>query len=189
MWIMPGKRPENARIKPEIYRDREQVHKTLRAAMNISIVQKLWPLTMHGQPGTGKTCAALSLTDYCGWAIYEKMQSLMATRIQASKGELYTKGQQPRKLSERDYLTQLERMELVIVDEVGMSDVPSSYERQCLHELLDARENKATILITNRTLKEISVMYGEAILSRILGGNTCECDWEDRRIACRDQAS
>src|SRR5262245_35047836 len=50
-----------------------------------------WPLFLHGQAGTGKTCAALALADHVQGSEYWTAQELCEQLIEASFGRLTVK--------------------------------------------------------------------------------------------------
>lgn len=142
-----------------------------------------WPLYLHGTPGGGKTCAALSVADTCRWSMVYTMRQVCEKKNQALRGELYAKNPQaPHKVTEADMLEYLTKVDLLVLDELGARETASDPETDLLHQLLSAREGRPTILISNRPPSELGALYGAAVVSRILAGTSLEMNGPDRRL-------
>jgi len=85
--------------------------------------------------------------------------------------------------TESDVLDEFRRPSLLVIDEIGKRS-ESEWENNLLFELLNSRygDMTDTLLIDNRTPKEIEQAIGDSIISRMIEtGGIIKCDWESFR--------
>lgn len=142
-----------------------------------------WPLVMLGPTGSGKSCAALCVLDSCRWGVYFTVRQVVEKKMQAANGELYQKNPlSPNRVGEVEMMDYLTRCELLILDEIAKRAECSPNETDIVHELLSRRHGKPTIVISNRTLREIASAYDGAVASRLSAGTVLKMDGADRRM-------
>lgn len=138
-----------------------------------------WPLFLWGPPGTGKTCAALLLLDHAS-GMYWTPDELAEDMILASKGQVhYESG---RGVTPKALWREIGQRPLVVVDELGVRSKVGEWQYQCLKRLLDAREGKPLVGISNLNLKEIVQVYDDRIASRLAAGTVFHLAGKDRRL-------
>lgn len=135
-----------------------------------------WPLFLTGEAGSGKTCAALSLSDQCGYTAYYTLCQLCDCLIAAQQGQVL----EGYRSSDRVIWKRWSEVNLAILDEIG-DFAPSEFTSKVLKKAIDSRQGKPLILISNRSLAEIEMFYGDPTASRIQGGTELETHG-DRRI-------
>ncbi len=148
-----------------------------------------WPLVFLGEPGAGKTCAALCMLDFFGrwyWIIDEWFRDVTDARLgklQWSSGARKT---------EKDVWGGIEyhqhrEPKLVVFDELGARRA-TDVQRGILSLAVDKRYGMPTIYITNLGLEELAKVYDDRIASRLsvgtvigfkgdlrLSGERCDC--------------
>ncbi len=173
---LPGLGRTVARIDPRL---RANLQRLIRAELP-------WPLFLHGPAGSGKTCAALALLDHCVTGAYVTATELAEQVTQAQQGRLTWQGEPgyagtlwPEMLWES-----LSRKKLVVLDELGTRDQsPSDHHYECVKRLLDLRQGKPLIAISNLGLERIEALYDDRIASRLAAGTVIRLDAQDRRLA------
>lgn len=146
-----------------------------------------WPLTLIGNAGIGKTCAALCLADYvngrCWLTTLEELCDVLqlirkakSTPVFAYREENWSAGFLWEKYEDYD---------LFIIDEIGVK--PSLAWDADLHlntikKALDLREGKPLILTSNLSVAKTYELYDERVVSRIKDGTVVEIDGPDRRV-------
>lgn len=135
-----------------------------------------WPFVLQGEPGSGKSCAALIMLDGVGgryWTLTELCEELAEAKCGAFAFQ-----------NVRYFWKGYKGANFVVIDEIATEarderDI-SPHHAECLHRLLDKREGQPLLLITNRTIKDILRLYGDPIASRMNAG-TCLEFTGDRR--------
>lgn len=148
----------------------------LRATIRTLIAgQSPWPLVLLGPAGTGKSCAALCLLDVAGgW--YFTVAELCEEFIHAQQRQIETT---TRRLWER-----LEQTRLVVVDELGARERVSDHHYDTVKRLLDKRENRPLVCISNHSLERLSQLYDDRLASRLAYGTVLTLHGKDRRLHC-----
>lgn len=141
---------------------------------------KEWPLFLYGDVGTGKTCAGLCLVDNCG-GMYFTAGDLCQELIDAGKGILNFK-ESGHKLYARDIWLAIRAVPVVVLDEVGGRDKVSDFHYDTVKGVLDAREYKPLVVISNLGLEQIAELYDMRITSRLGAGTVVEVAGDDRRL-------
>lgn len=162
------------------------VRKALRETMLACTEGKLpWPLFLHGEAGSGKTCAALVLSDRCS-SVYYSLEDCAERYRQAMKGELcYSTGY---KITTHEVRKEWKTRDLAILEELGAREHVSDHMYLCLQRCIDDREGRPLILISNLSISELNAVYGDRIASRISAGTSVSCEG-DRRLRRRGAAA
>ena len=134
---------------------------------------------MLGNCGTGKTHLA------CAIGMETVRQSKMV--LFATASEIIRRVQAAHKSdteTEWDVMREFERLDLLIVDEVGVQYATESANR-IITEIVNARYNaeKPTVFISNLDADEFQAVMGERAMSRMMedGCKPFVCDWADYR--------
>lgn len=141
-----------------------------------------WPLVLSGSSGTGKTCAALCLLDYAGghyWAAADLCEELR----RADAGRLETRrtgyGQT---IWPEDMWEWIKKAPLVVLDELGCRDRVSDFQYETAKRVLDKREGRPLMVLSNLTLAVLAELYDDRFVSRLASGTVLELAGEDRRL-------
>lgn len=163
---------------PGYKRDAKLVpHELLEQLRRVWLGVDPWPLFLWGEAGSGKTCAALVLADHCG-GMYATADGLAEDARLAMMGQLQWSSGYARTTEE--IRKQIFNAALMILDEVGEGDSPSDHKRSVVKRVLDLRQGKPLVVISNRDLEHIEKVYGDPIASRIASGTSCHCDGDMR---------
>ena len=71
---------------------------------------------------------------------------------------------------------------ITVIDEMGNAEKQSDWPLEILQDLIESRENKASIWISNLSIDDISSIYGNRIASRLSSGTTITFGGKDRRM-------
>jgi len=135
-----------------------------------------WPLFLHGDVGTGKTCAALALSDMveANWfgTVERACDAVMG---RAEKTWLYDYSPRPN-----------DTAALVVLDEIGARQKCGDLEYTTVKEFADNREfyhGRVAIYISNLNPDAVAGVYDDRVASRLLCGTWFQLDGKDRRMA------
>lgn len=140
-----------------------------------------WPLFVFGPPGTGKTCGALCLVDRVHRAAFFTEETLCQDATDALMGRLVNSIGYD--ITPREFWANVGDRQLVVVDELGSRTIVSDHRYNAVKTLLDVREGKALMLVSNVAPKDIAQIYDARIASRALNGTIVEVGGHDRRLA------
>ena len=131
--------------------------------------EESWPLLLIGSHGTGKTRAALALTDYLPAAWYGTPADLVEIEVRPDR--------------DRRLLSILSRS-VVILDELGCSNRPDK-EFDAVKRFADEIDYRRTpaILISNLDQDGLASAYDERIVDRFSAGTVVQLSGESRRGA------
>jgi DNA replication protein DnaC len=132
-----------------------------------------WPLFLSGEPGTGKTCAALALLDHCFSGEYVTCADLAERALAGIRGD----GPGVRWV---DHFG-VHKRALVVLDELGTRKAVSDTHYECVQKMLDTREGYPLIVISNLPLDAVAALYDDRIASRCAAGTRVELKGRDRR--------
>lgn len=153
---------------PEKDRDKAQVARSAHAAIvGCCLGSQPWPVVLLGEAGSGKTCAALTVLDTYGghyrtaseWA--EELADAVLGRLRTANGFLITR---------EDVRDNWRKTNLAVLDELGTSGKVSPHHHDAVKWVLDVREGRPLIVISNLTLDALGVLYGDPIASRLSAG-------------------
>lgn len=143
------------------------------------------PLLVHGEPGRGKTCAALALCDFVELGCFYKDRALHDRMTLAKTDRLCTSD--GRKVGLAEAWEQWKRAGLCVLDDLAINywpkDKPTPFYLECMQRALDEREDAALIVITNLEATELGSRLGDHIKSRLMAGTQFELTGVDRRQA------
>lgn len=143
-----------------------------------------WPLVLTGEPGTGKTCAALALADWTlGQRIYEQLPWLVQSLIDANQGLVCDDTGQ--RIRGRTIWLGWAGADLTILDELGSRDTVTDYQYETLKRAIDTRHGKPCIWISNLSLDRLAGVYDDRIASRLAEGTVFDAGAKDRRLMGR----
>lgn len=146
-----------------------------------------------GQTGTGKTHLAVGICN----ELIEKSEFNKKVMF-ISYSELYSQMQTMFEIKEamreieQSILKEVKQADLVVIDDLGaeLGDIrsakqPTDSNVKMITRILDMREDKALVLTSNLTGKDIKEKYGERVTSRIMS-NMRRDDGTFRMIEMRD---
>lgn len=170
--------------KPRVMKGPGGVADSVREKMAaVATGKQPWPLYFFGPPGRGKTMAALCLLDRCYLPyVYHTTKSLRDLLIVAMQGretEDYPYG-----IHENDVWRSIQQANIVVLDELGISQNVSDHHYDTVVSVLDAREFKPLIIISNIAPDELRRVYDDRVYSRACCGAIVDFSgYPDRRIA------
>lgn len=140
-----------------------------------------WPLFAHGPAGCGKTCAALCLLDHAG-GLYFTAASLSQAVSDAMFGRLLSP-REKREVSATQLWSEVATTPLVVLDEIGGRGSVSDHHYDCVKRLLDEREGRPTLCLSNLSLGELAKLYDDRVASRLAAGTVVVLQGVDRRLS------
>lgn len=155
-------------------------HGLTKALCSLTRGEAPWPLFLHGPPGVGKTCIGLLLLDFAG-GFYHTASTLAEDVILAGKGQLYYEGSH-HAVSQKALWKAFRETALVVLDEVGSRSKVADWHYECTKRLLDEREVRPLVVISNLDLDQIAQVYDDRVASRLAAGTVLACQGEDLRL-------
>ena len=140
-----------------------------------------WPMLYQGGTGSGKTCAALWITDFTrGQVRFLSFDRLCMEVTDAKRGELRCAGSDA-KISPTQFWKEWGELELAVIDDLGTRDKASDAQYETLKLALDERDGLPLILTSNLTLKKLIALFDDRIGSRLSAGTVVEFPKKDHR--------
>ena len=166
----PSKEREAKKVNPKVAK---QINKVLTG-------NAPWPIYLHGTTGCGKTCTGLVISDYYGGE-YTTLADWLSKAIRIEKSQEQWSTGFPVSYTE---LWMPWRMAIVtVLDEIGHREDVSGHHYDMLTKLMQYREGRTAIYISNLDLNEIASAYDDRIASRIGSGTVIELSSDgDRRM-------
>lgn len=181
--LRPGPEFRVEEDKPRSMTGPDGVAKAVRQTMvDVAQMTKPWPLYFFGPPGRGKTMAALSLLDFC-WLpyLYYTCKSLRDLLIVAQQGHCPIEW--PYGIKEYEVWRHISRANIVVLDELAVSTKVTDHHYEAVVKVLDAREFKPLIVISNVTPDQLKTIYDDRIFSRACCGTLVDFSgYRDRRF-------
>jgi len=161
----------------EIVRSPELIHPELSKVIGDACEgSTAWPLTILGDAGTGKTCAALCLLD----RIYGPRRYITTADLVFNMN-LHRRSDTPNK--EREFWEHWRSCDLVVLDEIGSRDEVSDSHYEIVKMAIDRRQDQPAVFLSNHTIPQLANIYDDRIASRLQAGTMFDmADWPDRRV-------
>ncbi len=183
---VPTRKATEPQVKPGLTRTMETVDDGLKSLFRtLTSGESRWPLYLWGEPGRGKTCAALALCDRCVHAPYWTVRELIERELNPERQLPWQVGGQ------RYYVHHSEPQGIAVLDELGETPATGKHWTERLHSELvkafaDWRISTAlgvAIYISNLSPEQFRGHYDGRIASRVLSGTWYELRGVDRRMA------
>lgn len=162
--------PENEETKLAL----EKSH----AFINEILLGKTTHLVLSGKSGVGKSHLSMSIckevikrSNYDKKCLFINYRELLEQLKKAFNDDVMYK------LLHQSLMADIKTTDLVVIDDLGAelggssANNSSNYNNDTLHSIMEAREDKALIVNTNLTGKELKAAYGERIVSRIMNNS------------------
>ncbi len=131
-------------------------------------------LILNGKSGAGKSHLSMAVC----WEVieqsnYDKKVAFVNYRELLEQLKFSFTDPEARKQIQGNLIKDLKTVDLVVLDDLGaelggiQAKSATSYNNDVLYSLLEAREERALIINTNLSAREIVEAYGERVLSRI----------------------
>lgn len=151
-----------------------------RYAENFAVVmEKGVCLTLCGNVGTGKTHLAAAIVNQLTDNGYSAQYISLITLVKAIKDSWSNP-----ETSEREIMRQLERVDLLVLDEIGVQ-YGTDTEKLILFELINARyeDMKPTVIVSNLKPDDLKDYVGERVFDRLKEGGApvLGFGWESAR--------
>lgn len=156
-----------------------------------------WPLMLHGNAGTGKSCAMLCLLDYAGGE-YHTVSGLCQMMNRAALGNYSVDETGTRSgviEGHKDYVhkrtvvlyphqiwARIAKAPLIVLDEIGCRSNVSDAHYEAVKEMIDIRHRKPLAVLSNLSLEALGKLYDDRIVSRLSAGTVVELAGADRRL-------
>ena len=167
----------------------EQAKTTCRSYVE-SLDEKTAGLWLVGPPGTGKTHLGSAMVNYVirekkQWAAIHSAREIVRM-LRATWGNRdKSRGWDNRPTTEEELIDHLGCLQLLVLDEVGVS-YGSDSETVQLFDVLDLRYRKElpTVLLSNLPVGELKTALGDRAYDRLREGAVLvPCKWESRRAS------
>jgi len=169
-------------ILPDLERSKEAIPTNYRKALHeCQFGTSPWPLFVFGSVGTGKTFGALALADYVRWSLFYSIRELLREAADAACGRLQNEAGY--EISARKFWRTIADARLIILDEIGSRGEVNDHHYNSVMELVDCRQRKPSIYLSNLEPEQLSGIYDDRILSRMVCGTIVELTGEDRRFS------
>ncbi len=187
------------RVEPMIERSVHEVPGVIKDAVNLIQAQKLWPFTICGGPGIGKTCAGLCWLDHIQNVIqnsvgmYWRVSDLVVHLAKAVRGEAYNASGY--KETRAGFFRKWSSATACVLDEVGADEIiPGVFEyrkvlQSVLFDAIDSRSSasprKPLIILSNYSIDDLEEKerITPRIASRMRGGVVMDgFELPDRRL-------
>lgn len=129
---------------------------------------------MSGTSGVGKThlsvCALRAAPPV--WTVYFNSVTQMFKMLQAIESFA----------SKQAVIERWCNADLLVIDDLG-AEGATTYKLDCLFDLIDSRwsNDRATIVTTNLNAEEVSKLYGQRMVSRLISGKLFKMTGKDKR--------
>lgn len=182
--LLHNEQRSQPRILPHLTRVRSEIDPGLRAAVReVCEGRRPWPLLICGPAGCGKTRAGLCLVDaVMGSARYATLPDLCHDHNEIRAGNVWYPGARGPRKRVADFWREVESPVLLVVDEIGARQNVSDAHFEVLKGVLDAREGRPLVAITNLDLQAIARVYDDRVASRLAAGTVVALDGADRRL-------
>ena len=184
----------NRRFRATQPRELAAVPKAILETLERAEVGKTrWPLYIHGQPGNGKTCAALAISDHVERSEFFTFEQFTAKTNDVKFGRAtFTAGGQMNPEGYREVTHEinwtvqrwnqhLASAPLVLLDDVGTRDRSSEAAYEAFKGLLDSRDGKPLIVTSNHDVSVMATIFDPRVFDRLASGTVVELVGTSRR--------
>ncbi len=147
-----------------------------------------WPLLIIGPVGTGKTYFAVQVLDTFGGVYHTASDFCQKLIVADERGIPWPGNHITNRQTEEAGVWRSEHLwqqikyhPLVVIDELGVRGETTHTQRERIQTVLDYREGRPLILISNLDVKTLGAVYDDRIMSRITRGTVITIKDEDRR--------
>lgn len=157
----------------------DSLRATIRGCIN---GEQAWPLLIFGPAGAGKTSAALCVLDFATGS-YHTASGLCSMLIQSQQGRLewVYEGRGGTIWPEKMW-SRIASMPFVALDEIGGRDRVTDHHYEAVKTMLDVRQGKPLMVLSNLGLPELEKIYDDRIASRLASGTVVRLEGKDRRL-------
>lgn len=175
---LPMRRKPKVVHLPNLPRTVAGIAPGLRAAIRECVAGRApWPLFLHGPQGTGKTYAGLCMLDHsAGW--YWALPDLCADLVAAQNGRL---SDAAATVHEPQLWHRITKAALIVLDELGTRREVSDFAYETLKRVLDRRERRPLVCISNLDAATLLKLYDARIVDRLMAGTAVELAGRTRR--------
>lgn len=174
-----GVGPLKSRL-PDKFHTLDRVNGVVRCAIRECLHGRSpWPLLLFGEPGSGKTCAALCVHDYVG-GLFTTIEDLCDDVREAMNGAAVWESGYGKTVKE--IWSDWAGASVCTLDELATRDKVSDHHYSTLKRAIDTREGRPLVAISNYDLDGLARVYDARIASRLCCGTLVPMDG-DRRLA------
>ncbi|RYL94970.1 DnaC [Sporolactobacillus sp. THM7-4] len=121
-------------------------------------------MILYGSPGVGKSHLAVAMSKVLMNRFNKACLFLEKTAL---KQKVRSTWSRESKLTESEIMRLISKADLVILDDLGAEGM-TSWTRELLFSLLNARLSKSLVVTTNMSISEMDQAYGAKIMDRLL---------------------
>lgn len=142
--------------------------------------QSIASFVFSGHPGTGKNHLAAAI----GNDLIMRGKSVLIVTVADMMTNIKGTFTQKNALTEESLLTDLSKVDLLVIDEIGMQS-ESRYEKVIINQVVDRRSSskRPTGMLTNLKHEKMVALLGERVMDRMRLGNSLwvAFDWDSYR--------
>lgn len=156
----------------------------IRVIRDTAETSGLWPLTLYGPTGTGKSSLlALLAASWPTNRVRYYLASDLIALIQSARcrGGVLLPGAARTVSEDHLWRSRVDAADLLVLDDIGTRG-PTDSAYDILHQIIDRRRRKPTALSTNLSPEELVDVLDDRIVSRLLAGTAVEMDSPDQRL-------
>jgi hypothetical protein len=176
------------RFLPTQPREVARIDSSLRLVLRKASTDGIrWPLVIIGKPGTGKTCAGLSVCDYvrgAEWWPWEEFWRFTGdVNLGRAKGiflpgkdtgEGWRESSQRVDWTPKKFWQWFGRLPLAVLDDVGLRGSANDMQYEAFKLALDSRSNVPTIVTSNLAIEGLGRVFDARIMDRLSAGTVVE---------------
>ncbi len=181
--LPPRRWPARVSVEPHVHREKRLIAPELLAGIRRVVAGEApWPLVLIGQPGTGKTCAALIVLDFAS-GIYVRGEELCSRLRTLQFG--------PNPVEAADLWREWSTHSVAVLDELGLHPGEGqATQARCdvIKRAVDERLGRPLIAISNLDLDALAAYYDPRIADRLSAGTVLRVAGRSRRRPVRAAA-
>lgn len=182
------------RFQAPRFRELASIPENLRECLKLAEIGKVqWPIYIHGDPGNGKTCASLAISDHVDRSEFFTFEQFAAKTNDIRFGRsFFTAGGQMNPEGYREITHEiawtvqrwnqhLVSVPLVLLDDVGTRDRASEAAYEAFKGLLDSRDGKPLIVTSNHDVSVMATIFDPRVFDRLASGTVVKLTESSRR--------